>query len=276
MTIAIVTDSTCDLPQRLRERYRIAQVPASIIIEGQTFQDGMDISREEYYRNLPTYDPLPTTAAPSSGTFQNIYQNLFADGYTEILSIHIASSLSGIVNAARVAAGDFQERIRVVDSGQVSLGLGFQVIEAAQGAANGLPMGDILKKIKNLQEKIFVFAILDSLEYIQKSGRIPWITANLGAFFHIKPLIELKYGNVTSAGFSRARSRAIDWLREKIQSLGPLRHLGILHSNAKEEGAKLLSRVKDSAIEETLLVNVTTSIGTHVGPRGLGFATVVK
>lgn len=260
----------------MREELNIFQIPALIIIEDQVFLDGIDISREEYYRKLPAYDTLPTTSSPSSGEFQALYKKIFSLGFTEILSIHLASELSGVCNAARLAAKDLGSNIHIFDSGQVTLGLGFQVMEAAKAAADAVPVDKIISMLQALQERIYVFAMLDTLGYILKSGRIPWVKASLGAFLNLKPLIQLKKGEVINIGLSRARNRAISRLHQMLQELGPLDYLAVLHTNAKKDGEEFLAHYQQSLPQRSFLVNVTTSIGTHVGPNGLGFAAVVK
>lgn len=276
MTIAIVTDSTSDLPAPLREMHNIHQIPAALIIKGQSYRDGVDISRREYYRMLPDLKDLPTTASPSAGDFSALYDKLLSSGFEKIISIHLSRKLSGMYNTAKVAAGEFKDRVAAVDSGQVSLGLGFQALEAAKAAAAGQPVKGVIARIRAAQGKIHLFALLDTLDYILKSGRIPWIKASLGKFLNLKPLLQLQDGVVLNAGFTRLRGQAISRLHEKVRELGPLRSLAVLHTNAEGDGKQFLSRYQDSLPGRALLVNVTTSIGTHVGPNGLGFVAMVK
>lgn len=276
MRIAIATDSTADIPQNIISRYAIYQLPVFIVINGKSYRDSIDISRKSYYRQLPTYSPLPTTASPSVGDFVDLYQDIFSQGYAHILSIHISGTLSSVIQTAQTAAGELSEPITVFDSNHLSLGLGFQVIHAAIKAAEGQPLQQILEELKRMQEKIHLYAVLDTLEYVRKSGRVPWVQAQLGSLLPVKPLIQLKTGQVLSAGFARSRKRAFRQLREKLHQLGPFAYLGILHSNASQEAQDLLAGIQPPSEISPLIVNVTTSIGTHVGPRGIGFAAVVK
>lgn len=276
MRIAIATDSTADIPQDITTRYAIYQLPVYIVMDGKSYRDSIDISRETYYRQLPAYSPLPTTASPSVGDFVDLYKDIFSRGYSHIISIHISGTLSSVIQAAQSAARELSDRITVFDSNQLSLGLGFQVIDAAVKAAEGRPVQQILEGMKRLQEKIHLYAVLDTLEYVRKSGRVPWVQAQLGSLLPVKPLIQLKTGQVLSAGFARSRKRAFRQLREKLHQLGPLAYLGILHSNASQEAQDLLAGLQPPSEIPPLIVNVTTSIGTHVGPRGVGFAAVVK
>lgn len=276
MATAIVTDSTSDIPSRLLEAYSIFQIPTDLILDNITYLDGFDLSRNEFYEKLPTLDALPTTAAPSSGRFLKLYEQIFAEGYTEIISIHAASALSGIYNAARLAAEELSESIHVLDSEQLSLGLGFQVIEAAQAVQENLPLEGILDKIRSIQKRLRLYALLDTFTYIHRSGRVSWAKARLGSILNIKPIVELKNGQVHNRGLARARRHGLRQLGRYLEDLGPLEKLAILHTNAAQDGKDFLHDHLPAEIEDPLLVNVTTIIGTHVGPNGIGFAAVVK
>jgi DegV family protein with EDD domain len=273
---AIVTDSTSDIPQSLLEELKIYQIPADLILENKTYQDGFDISRNDFYDRLPNLKQLPTTAAPSSGRFQDLYQELFEKGYTEILSIHAASNLSGIFNAARLAALEFEQSVEVIDSQQLSLGLGFQVLQAARDAQKGKSIEVILNGIQSIQSRLTVFALLDTLEYIHRSGRVSWAKARIGSLLHIKPVIELSAGKVINRGMTRTKKKGIQELGETLAGLGSLEELAILHTNAEKDGEDFINHYSPDNIIQPLLVNVTTIIGTHVGPKALGFAAVVK
>lgn len=276
MPTAIVTDSTSDIPVNILEEYNIYQIPADLILDNETYLDGFDLSRNEFYDRLPTLDVLPTTAAPSSGRFQKLFEQIFSEGYTDIISIHAASALSGIYNAARLAANEFSETIHVLDSEQLSLGLGFQVMEAARGVREKLPLEEIIRKIKSIQKRLYVFALLDTFTYIHRSGRVSWAKARLGSILNIKPIVELKKGQVLNRGLARARGNGLRQLGEYLSDAGPLEQLAVLHTNAAEAGKEFIQRFSPPQIPDPMLVNVTTIIGTHVGPNGIGFAAVVK
>jgi len=273
---AIVTDSTSDIPVSLLEEYNIYQIPADLILENKTYIDGFDLSRNEFYDRLPTLDILPTTAAPSVGRFQQLYERIVSEGYTDIISIHAASALSGIYNAARLAAIEFSETIHVLDSEQLSLGLGFQVLEAARGVREKLSLEEILRKVKSIQKRLYVFALLDTFTYIHRSGRVSWAKARLGSLLNIKPIVELKNGQVLNRSLARARGNGLKQLGGYLSEVGPLEQLAVLHTNAAGAGWNFIKRFSPPQIPTPILVNVTTIIGTHVGPNGIGFAAVVK
>ena len=276
MATAIVTDSTSDIPAYLRDELSIFQIPVDLTLGDKTYQDGFDLSRNDFYTRLPTLKKLPTTAAPSSGRFQRLYEQIFDEGYTNIISIHAASALSGIYNAARLASEEFKEIIKVVDSEQLSLGLGFQAIHAAKLVQQKVPLNEVLSAIQSVKDRVIVYALLDTFEYIHRSGRVSWAKARLGSLLNIKPIVELKEGQVLNRGLARARSKGIQYLGEAIRKLGTLEYLSVMHTNALETGKRFIEEFSPPEIPEPLLVNVTTIIGTHVGPNGIGFAAVVK
>ena len=233
MNIALVTDSTADLSSAVASQYAIEVVPALVNIHGKSYADGIEISREEFYRLLPNLNPPPTTSAPSVGSFQKVYEKLLGRGAETILSIHAASRLSGIFNAARVAAQEFQERVRVLDSEQLSLGIGFQVLAGAEVAQRGALLEEVLAAIDSVRRRVRVVALLDSLEYVRRSGRVSWAKAVIGTLLRLQPLVELRFGQVQRLGQARTRWQGLKQLKEVLRSWGPLERLAVLHTNAE-------------------------------------------
>lgn len=274
MRIGLVTDSTADIPTDLREQYGIEVVPNLINIGGKSYADGVDITREQFYEWLPKLNPLPTTSAPSVGAFQQRYDTLLKGGAEEVLSIHPPHHLSGIFNAARLAAQEFEGRVHVLDSGQLSLGIGFQVLAAAEAIARGILLEKVLDIVESVRQRVRVAALLDTIEYIRRSGRVSWARAMIGSLLHLHPLIELRHGIVHRLGQARTRLQGIERLIETLDSWGPLERLAVLHTNAEAAAHRLLEEVRQRVVTPILVVNVTTAIGTHVGPNGLGFAAV--
>ncbi len=278
MKLGIVTDSTSDLPQHIIDEYGIEVVPAVLVLDGQSYADGKGLSREKYYTRLPGMKQPPTTAAPSTGDFAERFQKLFDAGCDHILSIHAAVELTAIVSVARLAAHDFRERITVLDSGSLTLGLGFQVLAAAQASMEDLSLDGILEAIRSTRQRTKVLAALDTMEYLRRSGRVPGAVATLGGLLHIKPIVELLNGEVKPIGAVRTTRQAGERIYNALRELGPLERLAILHTNAEHRARQLLDElmetVSQSIPRDILMVNVTTVIGTHVGPNGLGFAAV--
>lgn len=276
MHTAIVTDSTSDIPKDLAEQYDIQIVPNIMVIDGQEYEDGQGISREEFYQRLPNLNPPPSTATSSSGVYKNLYQHLLGMGYEEVVSIHTSGLLSGIINAANAAAQAFSGRVRVVDSEQVSTGLGFQVLEIADQLANGLPLDSILSCLPAYRQRLHLIAMLDTLDYVRRSGRVSWARAQIGNLLRIKPFIGVKNGEVLRFGEVRTRNKGIERLREILHNLGPLERLAILHTNAAPEAHDFLGSITVIPPIMPIVINVTTIIGVHTGPNALGFTAVTQ
>ncbi len=274
MKIGIVTDSTADIPADLAGRHGIEIVPALVNIGGVSYTDGVELSREDFYTRLPNLNPPPTTSSPSVGSFLEKYEKLLRTGADFVVSIHPPIELSGIFNSARLAAEEFGQRVRVLDSGQLSLGLGFQVIQAAEAAAQGAILEEVTTLVESVRRRVRLAALLDTIEYVHRSGRVPWALAKIGTMFHLQPIIELRYGFVHRLGMARTRMQGIERLLDTLNSWGPLERLAVLHTNAESAARQLLEDVKSKVTVQPLLVNVTTAIGTHVGPNGLGFTAV--
>lgn len=276
MTLGLVTDSTCDLPQFLLDQHSIEVVPSTLVLDDKEYADGQGISREEFYRRLPSLQTPPTTAAPSIGEFLSRYERLLAKGCDHILSIHAPGALTTIVNTARQAAHEFDGRVTVVDSLSLSLGLGFQVLAAAEAAEKGLEAA--LAAIESTRRRLHVFAALDTMEYLRRSGRVPAAVTILGGLFRIKPLIELTNGEVKAIGAVRTAHQANKRMLNFLFEGGALERLAILHTGAEARAREFLNvlmrKASQSVPRDILMVNVTTVIGTHVGPNGLGFAAV--
>ncbi len=277
MSIAIITDSTADIPVPLLEKYDIQVMPNIIVIEGQEVEDGAHFSREEFYERLPAMKSFPTTATASAGSYHKLYESLFQKGIGQIISIHASSLLSGIVNAATTGAQAFGKRVHIIDSQQVSMGLGFQVLAAAEAAQHGWPIERILGHIEDVRRRAKLIAMIDTLEYIHRSGRVSWARARLGTLLSIKPFVEVKEGIVHNLGEVRTRRKGIERLIEMIQSLGPLERLAILHTNAEADARHILASLEAKVTGiPPLIVNITTIVGAHVGPNGLGVAAVTQ
>ena len=277
MRVRIVTDSTSDLPPSLAAVHQIAVLPAYINVGEESYRDGVDLTRQEFYERLPNFQTPPTTAAPAAAVFTQTYERLAAEGATGIISIHLAASLSGMLNAARLGSqGTDAVVVRVFDSRQLSMGLGFLAIAAAEAAAAGRPLDEIEALLEAQVTRTHVFAMLDTLEYLRRSGRVGWTEFGLGTLLRIKPIVHVYEGEVTSLERVRTHSRALQHLLQHVAGLGPLAQLALLHTNDRDGVAALRRQAQHlfPAGSEPPAVAVTPTIGAHVGPGALGFACV--
>lgn len=273
--VRVVTDSTADIPEELIQELGIGVVYDYINFGTQSLRDKLDISRSEFYNRLATESELPTTASPGIGEFEEAYRNAGAPE-TAIISIHPPAQLSALFSAANLAAQAFPEgRVTVIDSGQITMGIGWQVIAAARAAQADGSVERIVDLVTAMKPRLRVYAALDTFEYLRRGGRVSWTQTVVGTLLHIKPIIEFREGQVLPLDRVRTSRRAMARLVELTEALEPLESLAILHSNWPDGAEELQSRLAHLRLRDPVLtVDVTPVIGVHVGPKGLGVAIV--
>ncbi len=275
MSVRIVTDSTCDLPAETIARYGISVVPLYINVGKLGFLDEVDITREEFYEKLPTFPVHPTTAVPSPNRFRALYDTLAEEGASDILSIHISATLSAVADVARLAARETASAaVTVLDSGQLSIGTGFLAETAAQMAAAGSSMAEIVSTLADQMKRTHTFAALDTLEFLKRSGRMNRYLADFATMLQIKPILTMHEGK---AGTQRVRTRehATRRLLDMLQGFGKLERAAIVHTCAPDRVAELRAlAARWLPAEATAVANITPVIGAHVGSGVFGFSVV--
>lgn len=278
MKTKIVTDSTCDLPPELVLENGISVIPMYINFGEQGYQDGIEISRQEFYQRLPSSDPFPTTAAPGVDSFKKAYSRLAEEGAEEILSIHVSASLSAVMDVAKTAAQEYQEiPVTVYDSNQLSLGTGYQVLAAAQGANQGMRTNDLLPMLDDQSSRTHVIAALDTLEYLKRGGRMNAFMANLGSLLQIKPILTMHAGT-PGAERVRTKERSISRLIEMVEEFGEIEKVALVHTNAQSEAAELWQKARHLFPDQEmpLSIDVTPVLGAHLGPGAVGFTCITQ
>jgi DegV family protein with EDD domain len=271
LKVRLVTDSTCDLPPDLVLRYGILVVPAVLNMEGKSYRDGVDISRADYYARLPGLKALPTTAAPAAGEFEAVYREC---GDAEVVSIHLASQLSAMFNTARLGAEASGARVTLVDSGNVSMALGWQVLAAAEAVAAGKPLAEVVAAVESTRKRVKLFALLDTIEFLRRGGRASAFAATVGELLQIKPMLEVAEGSLIQLAKPRTHAKGLEKLVELVQALGPLERLAVMYATTPAEARSLADRLAPLSPRPPLVVEATTVIGTHAGPGALGVAAV--
>lgn len=277
MTIKIVTDSTCDLPGELVKSLGITVIPLFINIGDRGYLDGVDISRKEFYSNLAIYPTHPTTGTPGIAAFTQAFDNLVDQGAEEIISIHISEKLSATIDVARTAARDFQRaKVTVRDSGQLSIGTGFQVEMAARMANDDKSSPEILEALDSLRSRTFVTAGLDTLEFLRRSGRMNRFMTGIGSLIQLKPILTMRDGKPGSDRVRtsfRAEKRLISLLEDNL----PLERFALLHTNAHAKAEEFKKRIEKCLPEgEIFSMDITPVIGAHLGPGAVGYALISK
>ncbi|MDQ5851405.1 MAG: DegV family protein [Chloroflexota bacterium] len=270
MSVAVVVDSTADIPLHLQEQLGITVVPLLVLFGSEQFRDGIDLSNDEFYARLAEGKVHPTTSQPSAGDFAEAYQQLATD-HEGIVSIHLGGKLSGTVRSAQQAAEMVADvPIRVIDSGSVSMGLGFLGIEAAQMAQAGKGLDEIAAGIEAMIPRIVLWAVLDTLRYLERGGRIGRGRAFLGTLLNVKPLIAVRE-EVHPVERVRTHNKAIARMVELASAEGPYKHLAVLHSAREELANELADRLGAIHPRDQIIVSHLTSvIGVHAGPGTLG------
>lgn len=271
MSIRVVTDSSCDLPQSLVDALRIEVVPLTIRFGDEEFVDREELSTDEFWSRLEHSKLLPETAAPSAGAFEAKFRALQARGATGVVCINLSSHLSATMQAAQVAAAavsvDFP--VQVIDSRSASMGLGNLCLTAARRAADGDSLESIVTEVVNRRDRTKLFATLDTLEFLKKGGRVGNARALLGTVLSIKPIIEIREGVVEEDEKVRTRSKALKLLAAKAAE-GKIEHLAVLHGNAPDLDELLALLDPIFPRDEIITGVVGPVIGTHAGPRVIG------
>lgn len=276
--LRIVTDSTADVPPRLAFGLQIAVVPCQVLWGEEVYRDGVDLQPQEFYEKLAGSAKLPKTSQPPMNRFVETYgQLLDGEGSEAVISIHVAGNLSGTVNAAWAAAQTRPDpsRIEVVDSGQVSMGLGWLVIEAARMAQAGYSRHDLSQAVSEMLPRLRAAAMIDTLENLYKGGRINQVTAALGTALQIKPLITIQAGQLEVAERIRTHSRAVRRLLALVRSWGPLARVAVMHTGAEQLARDLAASIENLAPDGEIMVEPAgAALTTHLGIGAVGVCAV--
>jgi len=276
MAVKIVTDSTSDLPREVARELGITVVPLNVHFGTDTFKDGVEMEADQFYDRLLTGAVLPKTSAPSPGLFKENYSKL-AQESQEIVSIHISSKLSGTYQSALTGKQEMGStcQIEVVDSESATMGVGLIAIAAAKTARAGASLSEVKKLVQDAIKGLRVAAALDTLEYLQKGGRVGKAQAWLGSILSIKPIISLSEGEVVPVERVRTHAKAMDRMYQMLEEQMPARELAIVYSTDAEEAKKMVNHVKELFPQQQVhLARFGPVLGTYVGPNSLGIISL--
>jgi DegV family protein with EDD domain len=273
--IKVVTESTADIPADLVERLGIEVVPSYVVFGTKTYRDGVDLSRTQFYERLASTREIPKTATPPPAVYEEAYRRLAREG-DGILSIHAAANLSSLYSVARVAAQDITSvKIAVVNSEQVSMGYGWMAVAAAEAAAQGATLPAILELVEDLKARSRVIAMLDTLDFVYRGGRVGWVEAMIGTLMRIKPLIGVQHGEIRLLERARTRARSLGRLIDRVEEFGPLDRAVVLHANDPEAAGQLADRLEQiQPAWDRLIAQAGATIASHTGPGAVGIACV--
>lgn len=277
-TVAIVTDSTCDLAKDLAEQQNITVVPLNVHFGESVFLDQVDISTDEFMDKMATTDQLPTTSQPSVGMFEEAFRKAAAEqGVTEILCVTISSKLSGTFQSASLAGQNLagELKVEVVDSFSGSYGLGFQALRAASLADEGKNASEISEVLLNEIGRYHVVFFVETLEHLRRGGRIGKAAQLVGTLLQLKPLLRVDEGMIVPFERTRTRSKAVRALENFSAETGPVAELCVLYNTTLDDAKALAQSITErNPGVSTVLTKVSPVIAAHIGPDVLGL--VVK
>ena len=274
--VHIVTDSACDLTDQLVKEHNVIVVPLTIRFGTEELEDRRQLTPAEFWERCRGKGDLPQTAAPSPGAFQAAFQQAADEGADAVLCLTISSKVSGTYGSATTAADTFTTvPVRVVDTFSLTMGQGLLVIAAAEDAAAGKSMDDIVAATQDRIPRTRIYGVLGGLEHLQRLGRIGSARALLGSVLNIKPVIQLKDGEVAEESKQRTRTRAIAYLVDKVKADAPLERIA-LADGACGDITEVAAKLQDIGTEHPLLkVELGPVVGTHAGPNTVGACYIV-
>ncbi|MGI8927914.1 MAG: DegV family protein [Candidatus Limnocylindrales bacterium] len=275
--VAVVADSASDLPPNQAKAAGITVVPLLVSFGDREYRAGVDLSGDDFWRELTAPGaPFPKTAAAAPGTFKDTFEGLFADGVDEIVYVGVGSKLSATLGSAKVAREMLPDRkIHIVDSNTASMGTGLLVLLAAEKAASGMSAEQVVAEVNGRLDKVNLYVVLETLEYLKRGGRISPARAAIGSVLSIKPIITLEDGAVETADRPRTRGRARERLLELLVAAKPER-VAVLHGQSPdiEAFASELAAATGVARDKMTINLIGASVGPHVGPGAYGAVTM--
>jgi DegV family protein with EDD domain len=285
MAVRIVTDSTADIPRDQAEALGITVVPLTVFFGDDAYLDGIELDNAGFYHKLQTSKTLPRTSQPPPAAFQEAYMRLIEEGADAILSVHLSSKLSGTYQSACTARDTLGEErqhkpdtvrkipIEIIDSLSISVGMSRAIMQAAQEAREGLGIAEIKAHVLDQLARTRILAVLDTLEYVWRGGRIGGARALLGNVLSVKPIISLKDGEVIPVEQPRTRSKAYARIAQLLGEMGAVEHVSIAEST-EEVGQQLAQVVKTVYSGDLPIYRLGAVLGTHTGPGTAAIAVV--
>jgi len=279
-TTSLVTDSSCDLPLHLLERFRIAVVPLAVHFGAEDYLDG-ELSTEAFWERAEQAGHIPQTSRPSVGTFEETFERLVERG-KQVLCITLTGKHTGTIETARLAARRFGEAVQVFDSQSLSLGMGFQVLEAARASERGGSMEEILALLEDVRSRVYTLVVLDTLDNVRRGGRADAfiaVVSRMSRILDIKPIVNFVEGQVQLLGVARSFQRGIERISSMVSELAPLERLAVMHARNLETAESLADQLaaRLSFPRDEILVGETGSVvASHAGAGAVGVFAVVR
>lgn len=273
--LAIICDSTCDIPQDMIDRYDIQVVPQYVIWGDEQYRDRVDIQPEEFYQRLVSDNVRPTTSQATIGDFKEAIQSAIEKGASEAIILTVSSAMSGTYEMAKQAADAASIPVSVIDSKGPTMTLGWQVLAAARARDEGTSREEIIEKVAQVRDKLVQVVAMQTLDYLQTGGRIGDAAKWVGTLLRVKPVVTINHqtGRVEPAGLARTYRSLLNMLQKKFFEgieAGKKLHVAVLHGDALEEAQKLAEQIKKEFDPVELIINITGPVlGINTGPGAL-------
>ena len=279
--IAIITDTDSSLPIDLTVQYGIRQVPINLIIDGETYETGVDLDDRLLFEKLEQVKKYPTTSAPSPEAFAKAFKAAILEGAQSIICIYVSGKVSSSYDSAILASQMFKHDIVIVDSLNLSMGQGFMVLSAAEAVLNGATRKEVLEHLTNMGKRIHIYAVLPSLKYIALSGRLNKYSANIADILEIKPILTVQDGRLEVVSRQRTSKKAIDKMLEFIINAcngKAIERSAIIHSNCPGKAQYLQERLNsfNPGLKPLFWSEFTPGLSIHTGPGTIGLIIVTR
>ena len=279
--IAIITDSDASLPAELAQKHNIVQVPINVHFGDDTFQTGVDIDDVQLFERVDREGQLPTTSAPSTGAYLEAYKDAFERGAEAIICLTVSGEVSATYAAAFAAKDMLSDRqIEVVDTRSLSLGQGFMVLEAAHAAGKGMRLNQIVDRVREMEERTYLFAALSTVKYLAMSGRVGSVAAGMANLMNVKPILTIQDGKLDL--LERVRTKSKSWNRlielvEEVTTGKAIQQMGIVHVAVEDEAREFQTMLCDriECPPSIIMAELTPGLSVHAGAGLVGVALVV-
>jgi DegV family protein with EDD domain len=276
--VRIVADTACDLPDDVADAFGIVFVPLHVRFGATELLDREQLSAKEFWARCAGSPELPETAAPSPGAFSAAFESLASAGADGVVCVTLSSKLSATNEAAAQAArsigSDFP--VEIIDSFSVTMGEGFVALAAAETAATGAGIAEVVEVANSTRSRLSVFGAIDTLENLRKGGRIGGAAALLGALLSIKPVIEVRDGAVEQESKQRTRAKSLRYLADKVRAAGPLERLALMNADAADFAGFVDLLADVPSAHPRIVGDIGPVIGTHAGRGAIGVAWARK
>ncbi|MEZ4832726.1 MAG: DegV family protein [Caldilineaceae bacterium] len=274
--IAIITDSTCGLPREVIEREELIVIPCLVQAEGQVYKEGVDLTAEELFDRIYTSSTIATTSLPAGEDYTAAFEEVKRRGADQVIGIFVGSNLSGTFNGARLASQDHALQVELIDSGTTAMALGILVLEAVRIVKAGATLEEAAAQLRETAERTELYALLDTLEYIRRGGRIGRVGELIANVLNIKPVLRVARNSLDVVARARSRKKGLNWLMDTAREAQPIRAAGVMHILTPDEAAEL-ARSLSPLVEgqpELMIEPVTAAVAVHAGPLAIGMGII--